>query len=322
VNLIRATCAVFLLAAGAAPAAAQDWPAQRIVVVSPFGTGTTYDLVAHTVLDQVAHQIGQAFILENHPGGGGTIGVASVVKAAPDGYTLLLGSSFMSFAAMLHKSLPYDMVRDLAPVAMFGEEPAMLVGAPNKGINSVSDLVAAARAHPGAIKFASVGVGSASFVAGERFSLEANINVKHVPYPGPAEALADMAAGRVDFYFVPVTPALPLITQGKAVPLAVSTTKRLQSLTGLPTLAETGYASIPFLTWCGLMAPAKTPPTIIAKLNKAIGNTLDLPAIENKLLQTGVLPAQLSPQQFQKFLADDVNGIIKLGKEAHIEPVD
>ena len=291
-------------------------------MVSPFAAGTTYDLVAHLVLDQVARQIGQPFVVENRPGGGGSVGVASVVKAAPDGYTLLLSSSSMSTAVILHKSLPYDAVHDLAPVALFGGEPSMLLAAPGKSFSTVDDLVAAAKANPGKLKFASVGIGSASHLAGERFRQVAGLDVQHIAYGGPVEALNDLAAGRIDFYFVPITPALPLAAQGKAVPLAVSTTMRWPPLPDLPTLAEMGYPISTFLTWCGLSAPAKTPRAIIDKLNDAIGSVLDLPAIKFRMQRMGFKPEQMEPEQYGKFFADDVATTIELGKEAHIQPLD
>lgn len=259
-------------------------------------------------------------MLENRPGRGGTAAVASVAKAAPDGYTLLLATSAMA-AVILHKSLPYDTVPDLASVAMFAIEPGMLMAAPGKGYNSVADLVAAAKANPGAIKFGSVGLGSASYIAGERFRQLAGLTVGHVAYSGAAEALADLAAGRIDFYFVPVTPALPLIVQGKGIALAVSTPDRLQSLPGLPTLKESGYA-IPYLSWCGLSAPAKTSPEIVNKVNRIIANALELPAVRTKLLRTGYVPAAMTAQQYAGFVADDVAAMINLGKEARIEPLD
>jgi tripartite-type tricarboxylate transporter receptor subunit TctC len=302
--------------------AADEWPTRPILVVSPFATGTTNDTVAHTVLDPAGSQIGQRFILENRPGGGGTAGIASVVKAPPDGYTLLLASSAMSTAVILHKSLPYDTVRDLQPVAMFAGEPSLLMGAPGKGYDSISSLVAAAKAKPGAIKFGSVGVGSASYIAGKRFSQSARLDVVHVPYSGAADALADLAAGRIDFYFVPVIPALPLITQGKAVPLAVSTPERLQSLPGLPTLKEAGYSIPWYMTWCGLSAPAKTPTEIVGKINRIVGNSLALPAIRTKLLRTGYIPAPMTVEQYAAFVDDDMAEMIKLGKDAHIQPLD
>jgi tripartite-type tricarboxylate transporter receptor subunit TctC len=304
------------------PAMAQEWPARPILVVSPFAAGTTYDLVAHLVLDQVARQIGQPFVVENRPGGGGAVGVASVVKAAPDGYTLLLSSSSMSAAVILHKSLPYDAVHDLAPVALFGGEPSMLLAAPRKNFSTVDELVAAAKANPGKLKFASVGIGSASHLAGERFRLVAGLDVQHIAYGGPVEALNDLAAGRIDFYFVPITPALPLAAQGKAVPLAVSTTLRWPPLPDLPTLAEMGYPISTFLTWCGLSAPAKTPRAIIDNLNDAIGSVLDLDAIKLRMQRMGFKPEQMDPEQFGKFFADDVATTIELGKEAHIQPLD
>ena len=240
--------------------------------------------------------------MENRPGGGGSVGVASVVKAPPDGYTLLLSSSSMSAAVILHKSLPYDAVRDLAPVALFGGEPSMLLAAPGKNYSTVDDLVAAAKANPGKLKFASVGIGSASHLAGERFRLVAGLDVQHVPYGGPVEALNDLAAGRIDFYFVPIVPALPLAAQGKAIPLAVSTTIRWPPLPDLPTLAEMGYPISTFLTWCGLSAPAKTPRAIIDKLNDAIGSVLDLPAIKFKFSASALSRSRWTRSNTENFL--------------------
>jgi tripartite-type tricarboxylate transporter receptor subunit TctC len=325
VTSMRAICAAFAGAAAIAistAAMAQEWPTRSVIVVSPFAAGTTYDLVAHLVLDQVARQLGQPFVVENRPGGDGSVGVVSVVKAKPDGYTLLLSTSAMSTAVILHKSLPYDALHDLAPVAMFGGEPSMLLAAPGKNFSTVDDLVAAAKANPGKLKFASVGIGSASHLAGLRFSQVAELNVQHIADPGSNEALNDLMAGRVDFYFVPITPALPLAAQGKVVPLAVSTVARWPLLPDLPTLPEMGYTISTFLIWCGLSAPAKTPHEIVDKLNYAIGSALDLPAVQLRLQREGFKPAQMDPEQYGKFLADDMAAMIELGKSAHIEPSD
>ena len=321
IRKLTAAMAVMSIMMAARPVCAGEWPDRPISVMSPFATGTTYDTVAHTVLDPAGSQLGQPFMLENRPGGGGTGAVASVMKAAPDGYTMLLTTSAMTAAVILHKSLPYDIVRDFASVAMFAIEPSMLMAAPGKGYNSVADLVAAAKANPGGIKFASVGVGSASYIAGERFRQLAGLNVGHIAYSGAAAALADLTAGRIDFYFVPVTPGLPLIVEGKAVALAVTTTDRLQSLPGLPTLKESGY-SIPYLSWCGLSAPAKTPREIVTKINGVVANILAMPAVRTKLLRTGYIPAPMDPEEYARFVADDVAQMISLGKQAHIEPVD
>jgi tripartite-type tricarboxylate transporter receptor subunit TctC len=320
---LRALCAgigiVVATAVGTA-AVAQQWPTRPITVVSPFVSGTTDELVARTVLGPVGQEVGQTFVLESRPGDDGTVGVESVVKASPDGQTLLLSTSAMSTAVIMHKSLPYDALHDLEPIAMFGGEPSMLVGAPGKGYTNVADLVAAAKAKPGELKFASVGVGSASHIAGERFRQAAGLNVQHVPYPGPGQALADLTAGRVDFYFIPVIPALPLITEGRVVPLAVSTPRRLQSLSGLQTLAEAGYPIPPYLTWCGLSAPANTPHDIVDKLNAAIVKALGFPAVRSQLLRIGFEPSPMSPEQYGKFFADEVAAMTELAKDAKIEP--
>src|SRR5579862_4377321 len=322
---LRVLCAAFVgvVAIAAGPAAlAQQWPTRPITVVSPFVAGTTNDLVARLVLDQVGRQVGQPLTLENRPGGRGTVGVASVAKASPDGETLLLSTSAMGTAVIMHKSLPYDTLHDLAPIAMFGGEPSMLIGAPGKGYATLADLVAAAKAKPGELKFASVGIGSASYIAGERFRLAAGLNVQHVAYPGAGQALADLTAGRVDFYIIPITPALPLISEGRAVPLAVSTPNRLQSLRGLQTLAEAGYPIGTYLDWCGLSAPANTPRNIIDELNGAVGKALGLPVVRTQLLRMGYEPTPMSPEQYGKFFADEVAAMRKLANDAQIQPLD
>jgi tripartite-type tricarboxylate transporter receptor subunit TctC len=321
----RAVCAAVLgvaaIAAGAA-AMAQDWPIRSVLVVSPFSPGSANNIVARMVLDQVGRQIGQPCVVENRPGAGGIVGVASVVRADPDGYTLLLSSASMSSAVILHKSLPYDALRDLEPIAMLSVQPSVLVAAPAKGFKTVADLVAAAKAKPGELNFASAGIGSASHIAGERFRLAAGLNVQHIPYRGPVEALADLMTGRIDFYFLPIAPALPLIDQDKVVALAVSTPKRAPALPDVPTIAEVGYPNAEYLFWGGISAPAGTPQAIVDKLNGEVRKALDMPAIREKLQHLGVQAEPMSPHEFAKFFADDVAAMIRLGKDAHITPVD
>ena len=197
---------IFLVAAGllavigGKPAlGAPDWPIRPVLTISPFTAGSANDVVARLVLDQVGQQVGQAFVVENRSGGGGIVGVASVVRAEPDGYTLLLSSASMSSAVVLHSVLPYDALRDLVPIAMMGVQPSVLVAAPGKGFKTVAELVGAAKAKPGQLNFASAGIGSASHIAGERFRLAAALQVQHILYRGPVEALTDLMTGRVDF---------------------------------------------------------------------------------------------------------------------------
>jgi len=320
---IRAFCIGIVAACLAASAAlAQDWPSRAVLVVSPFAAGSANDIVARIVLDSVAQQLGQAFVIENRAGGGGIVGVASVVRAEPDGYTLLLSSSSMSSAVILHRSLPYDALKDLQPIVILGVQPSVLVAAPSKGYKTVADLVAAAKAKPGALNFASAGIGSASHIAGERFRLAAGITVQHVPYRGPVDALADVMTGRIDFYFLPIAPAVPLIAQDKVAALAVSTPKRAPLLPNVPTITEAGYPNAEYLFWGGLSAPAKTPRAIIDKLNGAVRKALEAPAVDEKLAHLGVQTMQMSPDEYAKFFADDMAATIKLGKDAHIEPTD
>jgi tripartite-type tricarboxylate transporter receptor subunit TctC len=306
----------------AATAMAADWPTRPVLVVSPYSPGNATDIVGRIVLDQVSQQLGQPFVIENRPGAGGVLGVASVTRADPDGYTLLLSSSSMSSAVILHSSLPYDPVRDLTAVTMFGAQPSVLITPPSKGYKTVADLVAAAKAKPGELNFASAGVGAASHIAGEKFRLAAGLNVQHVPYRGPNEAFTDVLGGRIDYYFLPIAPAIPMIAQGKVVALAVSTPKRVALLPDVPSVVEVGYPDATYLFWGGVSAPAKTPRDIVNKLHDEVQKALDNPAVQEKLQKLGVQPMPMSPDQFQKFFADDVAAMVKLGKAAHIEPTD
>ena len=322
---IHALCAAFSgLAAisASAPAMADNWPSRPVLMVSPYSPGNATDIVGRIVLEQVAQQLGQSFVIENRAGAGGVVGVASVTRADPDGYTLLLSSSSMASGVILHSSLPYDPVRDLTAVAMFGAQPSVLVAAPSKGFKSVADLVAAAKAKPGELNFASAGVGAASHIAGERFRLAAGLNVQHVPYRGPNEAFTDVLAGRVDYYFLPIAPALPMIAQNRVIALAVSTPKRVALLPDVPSIVEAGYPDATYLFWGGISAPAKTPRDIVNKLHDEVQKALDNPAVQEKLRRLGVQPMPMTPEQFQKYFADDVAAMIKLGKAANITPTD
>jgi tripartite-type tricarboxylate transporter receptor subunit TctC len=303
-------------------AAAGQWPERPILVISPFSAGAANDIIARVVLDQAGHDMGQPFVVENRPGGGGVVGAASVSRAEPDGYTLLLAGASMSSAVILHKSLPYDTLHDFAGIAMLGVQPSVLVSAPSKGFKTVADLVAAAKANPGTLNFASAGIGSASHIAGERFVLSANIDVQHIPYRGPIEAFTDLMTGRIDFYVVPITPAVPMIEQGKVTALAVSTPKRSPLLPNVPTIAEAGYPDAAYLFWGGVMAPVKTSSNIIDKVHEVVQKALDVPAVQEKLTRLGVSPDPMTPEQFDKFFADDVATTIAIGKVAHIEPTD
>ena len=314
-----AACLVITLA----PAArAQDWPNRSVLTISPLTAGNAADTVARIVLDQVGRQVGQSFVIENRPGAGGTTGSAAAAKADPDGYTLFLLTASQGSYAALHKSLPYDPARDFIPVAMFGVQPSVLVAAPSKGWTSVADLVNAAKAAPGVLNFASAGLGSASHWAGERFRLAAGITVQHNPFRGPVEAFTEVMTGRVDFYFLPVAPAMPNIQDGKLVALAVSTPKRAPMLPNVPTVAEAGYPEAQYLFWGGVGFPAKTPRTIVDRLHAETEKALAAPGVRERLTTLGVEPAPMTVEEFGKFYRDDVAAILKLAKDANIAPTN
>src|SRR3989441_3041382 len=193
-------------AAAAAAAEPEAWPTRAMQVISPFTAGNANDTVARVVLDQVSRQLGQPFVIQNKPSGGGTIGPAMVAKAEPDGYTILLHSSSLSSQVVLHRTLPYDPIRDFAPVVIFGIQPNVLVAAPSTGFKTVADLVAAAKARPGALTYASAGIGSASHMAAQRLRLAAGIKLQHIPLPG-VEGPAQMSEGRHDFFFLTISTA-------------------------------------------------------------------------------------------------------------------
>ena len=318
---LHSALAVIGLIAAATTASAQAWPTRSIQVISPFTAGNANDTVARIVLEQVSRQVGQPFVIENKPGGGGTIGPALVANADPDGHTVLLHSSSMSAQVVLHKTLPYDPVRDFAPVVLFGIQPSVLITAPSKPFKTVAELVAAAKARPGELNFATAGIGSASHMAAERLRLAAGIKVQHIPFRG-AEGLSEVMAGRIDFYFIPIAPAVPLITDGKVRVLAVSTRNRAPSLPDVPTIVEAGYPDAEYLFWGGLSAPTKTPRAIIDKLHDETQKALAMPAVQEGLAKLGVQLRPMSVEEFGKFLRDDVAMTVKLAKDAHIMPTN
>jgi tripartite-type tricarboxylate transporter receptor subunit TctC len=300
----------------------QNWPTRSVQTISPFTAGNANDIVARIVLDQVGRSIGQSFVIENRPGGGGRLGASVVAKADPDGYTVLLLSSSLASHVVLHKTLPYDPIKDFIPVVLFGLQPSVLVAAPSKGWKTVSDVVAAAKAKPGALNYASAGVGSASHIAAERLRLAANIKVQHIPFKGPVEAFTEVVTGRLDFYYLPIAPALPNIRDKKVVALAVSTPKRAALLPEVPTVAEAGFPKAEYLFWGGLAFPAKTPRAIVDKLNAETQKALAMPEVQEKLAKLGVVPHPLSVDAFGKFYRDYIAETVQLGKDINLVPTN
>ena len=313
--------AVLIVGSSAAPA--QEWPARNVQVIDMFTAGNANGLVAQVVLTHVFQQMkGGSFTIENRPGAGGTIAAGFVAKADPDGYTLLLNSSTLGSQLVLHKSLSYDPVKDFSPVAIFGIQPSVLVTTPGKGFKSVADLVNKAKAEPGKLNFASAGIGAASHMSAEKFRLAAKLNVIHVPFRGPQEAFAQLLSGTIDYYYLPLAPAMANIQSGKLVALAVSTPKRAPQLPDVPTIVEAGYPDATYLFWGGVAAPAKTPKPIIDKLHAEIEKVLDNPAVQANLVKQGVQIQKMSVAEFTKFARDDIASTVKLAKEINLAPTN
>jgi tripartite-type tricarboxylate transporter receptor subunit TctC len=319
----RALCATVAAApfiATSSVVRADVYPSRPIRVISPFPAGSASDTVARVVLDQVSQIIGQPLVVEARPGAGGVVGFADVAKADPDGYTVVTSSTSMGTGEVLHSKLPYDPAKDFASVVMLGLQPNVLVASKESGFKTVADLVAAAKAKPGTLTFASAGIGSSSHMAGERLRLAAKIDVRHVPFKD--NGLSEVMAGRIDYYFIPLAAAASALGSGKLTVLAVSSLKRSPLLPDVPSIAETGYPNAEFNFWVGLSVPAQTPRPVIDKLHDATEKALQDPAMKEKLAKLGVEPELMSVDAFSKYVKDDLVATVQLAKDANIQPVD
>jgi tripartite-type tricarboxylate transporter receptor subunit TctC len=307
------------LAALACPHAAfaQAWPSRTITAIVPFTAGSGSDVIARIVLDQVSKQLGGPIIIENRGGAGGTIGATIVAQAAADGYTVL-ASGALAAAPGLYPALAFSALRDFIPVIPLGQQPLVLVTAPSKGFKTLGDLIAAARAKPGALNFASAGLGSPTHIAAERFRIGAGFEAQHIPFRGSPEALTDVLAGRADFYLSPVSPVLSLINEGKLVALAVSTPKRATALPQVPTMAEAGLSDAGYDFWVGLYLPANAPRDIVNKLHKETEIALQTPSVQERLSKLGVEPMPMSQIEFENYFRNDVAANLKVVKAANI----
>jgi tripartite-type tricarboxylate transporter receptor subunit TctC len=314
--LRRTAMGAFLWIAALAPVQAQEWPTRNVTVIVPIPAGVTSDIVARVVFEQVGKQLGHTFVVENRPGAGGTIGGNIVAKAAPDGHTVLVWGSIAA-ANALYMKLPYDTLKDFTPVAALGQTPLVVVTGVGK-YKSLAELIAAAKANPGKLNYASVGVGSAAHFGAEQLAASAGFTAQHVPFKG-GEWLTEVMAGRIDFAVTPVASGIGLIRSGKLVPLAISSSARSASLPNVPTVVEAGLtanAAYPFYT--GVYVAAKTPRAIVEKLHDEVAKALALPAIKERLTAIGVEPMPMTFKEFGSFFEKDVAGNLELVKSAKI----
>ncbi|MEA2969859.1 MAG: hypothetical protein QOE78_3120 [Alphaproteobacteria bacterium] len=301
-------------------AAAQNWPSKPIRAIIPFGAGSATDVVPRIVLEQLSAQLGQPIVVENRGGAGGTIGSAMVAKAEPDGYTILVNSSAHTITPSIYPNLSYDVARDFAAVAAVGNVPNVLIIAPSKGLNTVQDFVLAAKAKPGSFNFASVGIGSAVHLSAERFRLSAGYEAVHIPFKGGAEALTEVIAGRVDYYFCPIATALPHIRDGRLLGLAVSSPMRASTMPGLTTTLEAGYPDSDYTFWIGVFVPSQTPAEIVAKLHQELQMALQAPAVKDKLAALGVEPMPLTTAAFGAQVKEEISRYATFAKAAGLKP--
>jgi tripartite-type tricarboxylate transporter receptor subunit TctC len=298
---------------------APGYPTKPIRIVIGFTAGSTVDVSARVIGQKITESWKQQVIADNRPSAGGIIAAQTAANANPDGHTLLSVSASHAVAPAMYSKLPYDTVRDFAGITTTVSVPAVLIVSPGLGVKSVKELIAMAKAKPGQVMFSSGGIGSATHFSAELFQSLAGINVQHVPYKGIPEAVTEAMTGRVQFMLSPASNAMPFITEGKLLALAVSPAKRVSVLPDVPTLMEAGIAGYQWQTWFGLLAPAKTPRPIIAKLNQEVTRILNLPDSWERWNALGADPVPIAPEAFDKYVVEQITLFTKLAKAANIK---
>jgi len=295
---------------------AQAYPTRPVRIIVGFPAGVAPDIVARVIGQALSDRLGQQFVIENRPGAGSNVGTEIVVRATPDGYTLLLAVSSGAINATLYSNLSFNFVHDIAPVAMIGLGPFVMVVNPQLSTKTVPEFIAFAKANPGKIDMASQGTGLASHLMGELFKMMAGVNLVHVPYSG--NFLADLLGGQVQVAFIPITNVIEYIRDGRLRPLAVTTATRAELLPDIPAMSEflPGYDAT---GWNGIGAPKETPSAIIEKLNKEINAIVSDPAMKARLVSLGVEPLSMTPTEFGKRIADDTEKWAKVIKFAKIK---
>lgn len=321
-NLPRTLLAgLLLVAAGiAAPALAQGFPDRPVTLVVPYPAGGSADILARTVGQKLAAQLGQPVVVENKGGAGTAIGARFVAEAKPDGYTLLLGTVSSQAINPAMSKVGYDPVKDFVPVSALASIPFVLVAHPGAPYGSVAELLAAARQAPGSISYASAGPGTSNHLAGEMLASAAKLKLLHVPYRGSAPALADVLAGHVPLMFDLQTTSLPNIATHKLKPLAVTGSRRSPLLPDVPTVAESGLPGFEVSAWFGVFAPAKLPPPVLRQLSAAMAKVLEDPALAQRLREIGAEPDPRNAAQFTAYVGEEAGKYATVVKTAGLAP--
>ncbi len=302
--LLRAVTFVAIAAFAALAHAQAPYPSKPIRLVVPFPAGGTTDIIARAVSQRLTETLGQAVVVDNRPGAGGNIGAELVAKSPPDGYTLLMGTvGTHAINPGLYAKMPYDHVRDFAPVILVAGVPNVLVVPAALPVNSVQELIAYAKANPGKLNFASSGSGTSIHLSGELFKTMSGVDIAHVPYKGSAPALQDLVGGQVQLMFDNLPSSLALIKGGKLKALAVTSAQRSAALPDVPTMIESGLPGFEASSWFGILAPAGTPKDAIAKLSGEVAKWLATPDAKEKMAAQGAIPAGLMPDEFTRHIA-------------------
>ena len=310
--------AVLALMLATAGASAQGYPTKPIRLVVPYPAGGPLDIMARAIGQKLTEAWKQPVVVDNRAGAGGNIGADFVAKSAPDGYTLLMGAvATHAINPSLYSKIPYDPVKDFAPVALVAQVPNILVVNPAVPAKTVSELIALARAKPGTLNFGSGSTGSTGHLAGELFNTMAGVKMVHIPYKGAAPATADLLGGQVQLMFDNLASALPNVKAGKLRALAVTTLARSAAIPGLPTIAESGLAGFDLTTWFGLLVPAGTPPEIVARLNAEIVRALDAKDMRERLEKMGAEPlSNNTPEHFAAFIRSEAAKYARVVKDS------
>lgn len=321
-KIVNGLIPIVFIACTVAGVFAQDYPSRPIHIIVPYTAGGSSDFVARTVAARMQENMDHAVVVDNRPGGNAVIASELVAKAEPDGYTLLLGgSSVLAANPALYKNLPYDTLRDFAPITNAVVSPIVVVVNPSVPVNSIKELIAYAKANPGKLNYGSAGVGNTLHLAAEMFCMTTGTKMTHVPYKGASQALGDLLGGSIQVMFdLPQTP-LANIQAGRLKALAVTGKKRIAAMPDVPTMAEAGLPEYGFGTWIGIVAPAGTPPPIMSRLHKEIVKALNQPEVQNSFAQKvmTVMPSE-SPAAYREFINDETERLRQLIKTADIKP--
>jgi len=298
---------------------AQGYPAKPIKFVVPFSAGSATDIVARTVGEAMGKSMGQAILVDNKLGAGGTIATAQVAKSEPDGYTVLIHSSGHTLNPSLYPNLGYDTLKDLTGVTTLAAIPNVLVVNPNKGWKTQAELIAAVKAKPGTFNYASAGIGSGTHLNAEIFRLQAGIDALHVPYKGTPDAMTNVIGGANDWFFAPLASALPLIRDGRLQALSVSTKTRASTLPQVPTSIEAGLPDSDYTLWVGMIVPSGTPAAVVKKLHDEALKALATPELKERMAKLGADPFTMSPDAFNAYIKSEMDVAARIVKAANLK---